>query len=350
MWLKMKMRNLIVTRERQGDYFFTIRQSLTYVPKFTVSTKLSVALNTPPTALPPFFAGSAEELRPSEILAVFPANTFLENIAVANDGTLFVTSLEEGIVYQIGLDGRKSVYAQTAGKLTGIVALPGQSFLVAGWDATGLATLYQLNKSKAMVPLIKPDGALFFNGMVALADNLFLVCDSYRGCIWQYELTTNRCECWLQHDLLARVDATNPMPAANGIKLFRGTVYVTNTAKQLLLKIPLLGMQAGEPEVFMRQLNLDDFVVDHSGNIYATTHIYNSVVKITPDKGVTIIGNVDQGLAGSTAVAFGQSPADTNCLYVTTNGGMSLPPAGGLQEARVVKLLLSAQPVRPGER
>lgn len=167
-----------------------------------------------------------------------------------------------------------------------------------------------------------------------------MVCDAYKGCIWKYNLDANKTEVWSQHLLLARADDSNPMPAANGIKIFKDIVFVSNTAKQLLIKIPFIDNTAGTPELYMDNLNLDDFAFDSNGNIYATTHIYNSVVKITQEKEVTIIGEAEQGLAGSTAVAFSKSDDDKNSIYVTTNGGMSLPLREGIQEGRVVKIKL----------
>ncbi len=104
-----------------------------------------------------------------------------------------------------------------------------------------------------------------------------------------------------------------------------------------MLKIRLNNFLAGTPELFLDKLNLDDFAIDDDGTIYATTHIYNSVLKITQEGKITIIGEAEQGLAGSTAVAFGKNN-DKNSIYVTTNGGMSLPLPGGVQAGRVAKI------------
>jgi hypothetical protein len=45
-----------------------------------------------------------------------------------------------------------------------------------------------------------------------------------------------------------------------------------------------------------------------------------------------------QGVVGSTAVAFGRHANDAHCLYCVTNGGMFLPPSGGVMPAHVVRL------------
>ncbi|MEJ7683027.1 MAG: hypothetical protein WKG06_35255 [Segetibacter sp.] len=294
--------------------------------------------NTQIPNLPPLFDGKTKEIMDCEVFASFPVNTFLENITIDENGDLFVTSLDEGAVYKINSKGEKEAYAKTKGKLAGILYISANTFLLNGWNSEGVPTIYLLKKDKNIIPLIHPADALFLNGMASLTNSIFLVCDAYKGCIWKYDMAANKAEVWLENSLLARADVTNPMPAANGIKIFKDTVFVSNTAKQLLIKIPLIDNKAGGPELFMDKLNLDDFAFDTEGNIYATTHIYNSVIKITQEKEVTIIGEAEQGLAGSTAVAFGKREDDKNCIYVTTNGGMSLPLPEGIQEGSVVKI------------
>lgn len=295
-------------------------------------------VNTQPANLPSIFDRAPKEILESKVFASFPVNTFLENIAINKTGDLFVTSLDEGAVYKINSKGEKEIYAKTKGKPAGIVYISDQDFLLNGWNQEGNPTIYLLEKGKEITPLIHPADALFLNGMVSLTNNIFLVCDSYKGCIWKYELDKNKAEVWLQHSLLARISDTDPMPAANGIKIFKDAIFVSNTAKQILIKIALNNNEPGTPELFMDKLNLDDFAFDREGNIYATTHIFNSVVKITQEKKVVIIGESEQGLAGSTAVAFGKRDDDKNSIYVTTNGGISLPLPEGIEEGKVIKI------------
>ncbi len=96
--------------------------------------------------------------------------------------------------------------------------------------------------------------------------------------------------------------------------------------------------QPGEPAVFVTPTNIDDFAFDTDGNLYAATHIYNSVLRISPTGATTTIAQVEQGVIGSTAVAFGRSAEDVTSIYVVTNGGMFLPPPGGVVPANVVRI------------
>lgn len=289
-------------------------------------------------SLPAIFESFPKEIYPSSILTSFPLNTFLENITIDGRGDLYVTSLEEGIIYKVNPNGQQAVFAHIAGKPAGIVNISGSSFLVNGWDEQGIPTIYLISGHGEVCIMHQPPGAAFLNGMIGLNENEFLICDAAMGCIFIYRLKENESAVWLQHDLLAKADSNMLMPAANGIKLFNQHLFVSNTDKKTLIRIPISNNAPGEPKVWLDNLNLDDFAFDEWGNLYATTHIYNSVIKISPTKQVTVIAEAEQGLAGSTAVAFGRTPQDANYIYVTTNGGMSLPLSGGIENGRIVKI------------
>jgi hypothetical protein len=187
--------------------------------------------------------------------------------------------------------------------------------------------------------LVSLPDALFLNGLTRLTGDRYLIADSYRGAIWELDVVLGRVQIWLEHPILARGNVENPVPAVNGLKIFDHVLYASNTQNTQLVKIPLqANYQAGEPEVFVQNVNIDDFAFDQIGNLYGTTHFYNSVVRIAADGSVTTIAQIEQGMAGSTAVAFGRGEKNSSNLYVTTNGGMSLPPSTGVEPARVVRL------------
>ncbi len=68
-------------------------------------------------SLPPTFAEAPVQLFPSQTVTQFPAGTFLENIAVDESGNLFVTSLEEGTIYRVPLEGERRVFARIDGRV-----------------------------------------------------------------------------------------------------------------------------------------------------------------------------------------------------------------------------------------
>lgn len=291
------------------------------------------------TGLPPIYAMTPVELATHQIVASFPANTFLENLAVAADGTLFVTSHEAGQILQVSPAGAQSILTSTDGKVTGIALAPDGGLIVTGWDAAGQSVILHVSLDGSIEQLAALPEAMFLNGMTPLTAEQYVTADSYKGCIWQFDWATRQVSTWLEHPLLARSSPDNPFPAANGIKRFGDTLYVSNTEKMLLLKIPITAdNQPGEPVVFITPTNIDDFAFDTDGNLYAATHIYNSVLRISPTGATTTIAQAEQGVIGSTAVAFGRSAEDATSIYVVTNGGMFLPPPGGVVPANIVRI------------
>jgi sugar lactone lactonase YvrE len=291
-----------------------------------------------PSGLPDIFATTPSAPVPAHSIAEFPAGTFLESIAVAPDNTLLITSHLDGKIWRIGRNGQPVLHSQIAGKATGLAFLSYGDLMLSGWDAQDVSCLFQIKPdgSSSLVATL-PD-ALFLNGLTLLDAKHLLIADSYRGAIWVYSLAEATVNLWLEHPELARSISDSSFPAVNGLKFYNGVLYASNTEKMQLVKIPVVEGQPGQPEVFVAPINLDDFAFDHQGNLYGTTHVYNSVVKIAPNGTVTTIAGPEAGMTGSTALAFGRSSADQTSLYVVTNGGLSLSPSTGLEPARVVRL------------
>ncbi len=285
--------------------------------------------------LPPIYENTPVELAPARTIATYPVNTFLENIAVAKDGTIYVTSHEDGKILRLSPAGEQSVYATVEGKVAGLAFAADGILIVPGWNSQNVPTVFQV-RNQQVEPLLSLPDAMFLNGIVHLSGDRYLIADSYRGAIWQLDIAQRTAEIWLEHPLLTRRTADSEIPAVNGIKVFQDTLYASNTDRMLMLQIPIRDGAAGEPKIMAEQVNIDDF--DKDGNLYGATHIYNSLVRIMPDGQLTILAEAAQGMTGSTAVAFGQSENDRTAVYVVTNGGMFLPPATGVEPAEVVRL------------
>ncbi|WP_017651880.1 SMP-30/gluconolactonase/LRE family protein [Fortiea contorta] len=289
--------------------------------------------------LPPIYADTPIALAPAKVIASFPVNTFLENIAIAPDGTIFVTNHEVGEIVRLTPDGHQATHAKVEGKVSGIAITPNNDLVVPGWNADSLPVVSLITADGTVETLLTLPDAIFLNGITPLADTQYLIADSYRGAIWSIDIAQKLVSIWLEHPLLARSSAESIIPAANGLKRFGDFFYVSNTEKMLLLKVPITTDNTpGEPEIFVEQTNIDDFAFDVEGNLYGATHIYNSVVQITPNGTTTVIAQAEQGVIGSTAVAFGQTDSDRTAIYVVMNGGMFLPPATGVVPANVVRL------------
>jgi len=280
------------------------------------------------------------DLVPAQTIAEFPINTFLESIAVDADKTLFITSHYEGKVFRLGADGAIATHATITGKATGLALTPNRELLLSGWDEKETSVIWRIARDGTVELLTELAEAIFLNGLTRLDGDRYLIADSYRGAIWELDISTKTVRIWLEHPDLARSSQAEAFPAVNGLKIYNNFLYASNTQKQQIVKIPILADgTAGEPEIFVTGINIDDFAFDRAGNLYGATHVFNSVVKITADGSITTIAEIEQGMAGSTALAFG---ADGN-IYVTTNGGMSFPPASGIEPSKVVCLQVAEE-------
>lgn len=70
---------------------------------------------------------------------------------------------------------------------------------------------------------------------------------------------------------------------------------------------------------------VDDFAFAEDGILYIATHPTNTVIALCRDGSRRVIAGAEQGVIGSTAVAFGIG-TDRNHLYVVGNGGVFAPP------------------------
>jgi putative intracellular protease/amidase/sugar lactone lactonase YvrE len=298
--------------------------------------------------LPSIFEHTPEAIVPVRVIAEFPVNTFLENIAIDPQGTVFVTSYEEGRIYRIPTSNECQEFAKIEGSAAGIVIhQTGDLFISSVIEKT--PAICRIDFTGGVEPWIALPEAIFLNGMTQLDGNRYLVADSYKGAIWEVDIGSKTAQIWLQDNLLARSNTSNPFPAVNGIKRYNNALFASNTQRQLLIRIPLTeNHQPGLPEVFLSNVNLDDFAFDLHGNLYGTTHVYNSVVRVSPDKQITTIAKAEQGVAGSTSLAFGRGDRRTS-LFVTTNGGMSLPLPTGIESGKVVQLDIGVEGFGLGE-
>lgn len=78
---------------------------------------------------------------PYKIVATFPAHTFLEHLAIAHDGTLFITNHEVGEVIWLTAHGEPTVFACTEGKVTGITFAPNGDLIFTGWNGEGASVI-----------------------------------------------------------------------------------------------------------------------------------------------------------------------------------------------------------------
>lgn len=305
----------------------------------------------------------AIDLLKVETVHAFPLNYFVENIAVRGSGGILVTvhnrneliyidpaqaklppvvvhtfsAAPSGIVevnsdqfyVSIGTIGQRGSYAVFQVDMSGFKV-----------DGNGNATTSAAVSKVADIP-----DALFLNGSALLSrdEGVILLADSILGAVYRLQISSGaKVDVWIQHKLLEKVTDNPLLPGVNGIKVYKGALYLSNTDAKTLLRATIdgSGSSTGGIELFQEKLNVDDFAFDADGSSYLTTHVFQSVVKLRGDGTRSRIAGApdDKTCAGSTAAAFGRTATDRTCLYVTTNGGMSYPVDGNVGQARLLKI------------
>ncbi len=291
-----------------------------------------------PSLAQPAHDGGATEPVEARPLAVWEAGTFLESIAVAPDGTAYVVNHGAHAVDRVQ-NGRIEPFARTPGEVTGILLRGEGGMLASGRMEDGLEVVFQIGSDGEVAVLAELPGAGFLNGMTWLDEGRVLIADSDAGVLWSVETATGRVSEWARDPLLDHADPgahfpeNTGFPAANGVKLFGGAVYVSNSGRGAILRIPLMADgTSGKPEVWAADIVADDFVFDAGGNAYVPTHPMQSVVRLGSDGSRTTLATPAQGLAGPTAVTI----APDGGLYVVGNSG--IPIDGTLRPAALLRL------------
>jgi sugar lactone lactonase YvrE len=162
-------------------------------------------------------------------------------------------------------------------------------------------------------------------------------------------------ELWVRNDLLsgtcppALAAFGYPQLGANGIGFYHGALYVANTDKALVVRVPVLSNgAAGQSEVWKLvseipesplygtgiPLTLDGLAFDVHGNIYLAVPTREAIVRITADglSQETVAVYWEVPLDVPISLAFATSKGEGGNLFVT-NGGFSASIVPGLEWA-----------------
>jgi sugar lactone lactonase YvrE len=279
------------------------------------------------------------------IVCEWPKGTFVENLAVLADGSMALSVHSNNAVERVYPGGGQELFLETEMPPAGIVARAnGGIYLATGEPGKIPGRVWRVGpEGDAELVITIPD-AMFLNGLTPLSETTLLAADSILGRIYRIDLTNDTWSVWFEGDLLRKVTDFPFMPGANGIKTFGGAVYVTNTDQATVVQIAiLLDGSAGRAEILAESLRGDDLAFDTAGNAYITTHIENSLVRLSPARERVALAGPQQWMAGSTAAAFGKTAADRRSLYVTTTGGLLRPYEHEVQSAKLVRLDVDAE-------
>ena len=263
-------------------------------------------------------------------IATYPAGTLLENIAIGPAGDLFVTAIDSGTIFRVSPTGSSRVFGQVQGPLLGLAFdTDGTLFAVGG------TSVYQFGKDGTPSLVMNIGGAQSLNGVALLGRGTFLVADDSAATVWMVDVHARTAHAWLTGGLLA--PPANGLPIGpNGVKLFRGAVYISVTGAATLLRVPVMrDGSAGTPEVYASSFQVDDFAFGLDGSVFAATQSGN-IIRLHPNGRRSMMPT---GTLGDAAVAFGHTLFDCFDIYVVNNGGAFLGLPGGPLPASIVRLV-----------
>lgn len=267
-------------------------------------------------------------------VATYPPGTTLENIVIAPEGNLYVTAINSGAVYRVSPAGSSEVFGRVPGNALGISRASDGTIVAAGGS-----NFYRFSEAGTPSVVAQIGGAQMLNGIAPIRAGTFLVADSRASTIWQVDLQSGTANRWLTDASLGIAPGSTRMVGVNGVKLYGGAVYVSNTSAATVLRIPIQSDgSAGTPQVYASDLQLDDFAFASDGTLFGATQFGNSVVKLTPQGERTTVATAADGLLGDAALAFGRKPSDREDIYVVNNGGAFLNLPGGPQPATITRL------------
>lgn len=310
-------------------------------------------------------SSSAELPLPVRTVYQFDSETWIENLAVRPNGDLLLivdenVTFPEHTVALYRLTDPVSpepdlslVHAFPLGTVLGIAEIDYEVYAVLATNYTGnfaaipgTAKLFTFDYNNGDQPSTRqvatmPNTTMGADGLAALPgySDTVLVADMYAALVWAVNITTGTTKIFAQVPEMAQIHNRTNM-GINGIRVFRGHLYFTNSDLQTVYRVPLDGCGAGvdaesraEMVANLTSLSpvfIDDFTIGRDGTLWVTSSgPQNVVVAVRPNgqggfrEPVVAAGAINStAVQGDVGAAFGRGPSDRDVLYVVTNGGL----------------------------
>ncbi|MGD2159252.1 MAG: hypothetical protein PVG14_17540 [Anaerolineales bacterium] len=185
------------------------------------------------------------------------------------------------------------------------------------------------------------DSMLVPNGLAVDKGGDLYASDSVTGFIWRIPRGgAAPAEIWYQGEPTAGCPEDF---GANGIAFWKGDLYVANTSKGTLVRIPVLPngspaegeVIAGNPDCAPEGLfGMDGIALDVHGNVYALLVLQNKLVRIDPEDGTTTtLLTEEDGLWNPASLAFGTGKGERESLFIANYAVIPPEPANSLGPA-----------------
>ncbi len=291
-----------------------------------------------------------------------------EGVAVDHLGNVYVGFMGQGQIYRLDPTGKQTVFASFSGAApVGLAVDALGNLYVARSEGSGKgvdrlarngqATHLPGTENMAMANSVTLDleGNLYATESFSYAPPLVYYPAVYgsfgKGAVWRV-LKNGQAQLWVRDDLLTGTGEwkTGGRPwGANGIGYYQGAVYVANTERGLVLRIPVLpGGGPGPIETFAQvpdpdpslaaqfgSAGPDGLALDSEGNVYVPLPNRAAVVRIRPNQGGSdLLATAADNLSVPLSVCFGTTLGERTCLFVTSGAA----PVSGLPAPGLVKI------------
>ncbi|MFF1508592.1 hypothetical protein [Streptomyces sp. NPDC058326] len=244
-----------------------------------------------------------------------------ENIVLGPDGSAILTLSFARQVVQVDRHGNKRTLAElpaVADPNTPVIGAAAAMGIARSHDGT-LYVAYATGTSETGIWRVEPDGSApvqivelpadGFPNSIALDEEcgVLYVADSVRGTVWRAPQHGGAPTAW------ATGTALRPLPApdgfgvgANGLKVHNGAVWVSNTDRKTLLRVPVRADEsAGAIETRATGLDwIDDFAfTGHGDTVLAALIMDSKLALVRPDGTHKTVLTAQDGLSNPTSVA-----------------------------------------------
>ena len=289
-----------------------------------------------------------------EVLRVYDAaaGEWPEGVAADKKGNLYVSFMPLGQIRKITADGTDPVVAQfpDTGTLGLAVDAVGNLYAAHASDDAATRGVYRLDRDGMLERFAGTEAMAFPNSLAFGKRGNLYVTESTTGTIWRITRRGSAAP-WLQHELLEGLGEIPGYPpiGANGIVYWKRTLYVANTEKGLILRIPIgVDGSPGEPEILADGPEVygpDGLALDVFGRIYIPLVLQDKLVRLDPADGSVIeLATVDDGLDEPASLAFSTQGGDRQTVFVTNFAVM--PEDGGSGPA-LLKIEIGAPGLPP---
>jgi sugar lactone lactonase YvrE len=242
-----------------------------------------------------------------------------EGVAVDKRGDVFVSMTPLGQIRKYEPDGSELLRVQLVPPGSGLglaglaVDAPGNLFVAAITFTPATQGVYKVARDGSFMRLLGTGAIAFPNGVTLDNRGNVYVTDTARGAVWRVPADGRPAAVWYESSLLQGTGAFNfgvPL-GANGIAYRQNEIVVGVTERARLVRISIqpdgsagaVSLLAEAPQL----LGVDGLAFDVHGNVWAAVIAQSTIVRVSPSGAITTVATAADGLDWASSIAFGKN-------------------------------------------